>query len=347
VGENQDAYQQAGVDIEAGLRAVRMIREDARSTFGPQVLTDLGHFGGLFALGRYNDPVLVSSADGVGTKLLIAIAANRHNTIGIDLVNHCVNDILTTGAIPLFFLDYFSTGKLIPERLAEVVSGLAQACRETGTALIGGETAEMPSLYSEGDYDLAGFIVGAVERDKVITGQKIIEGDVLIGLPSTGLQTNGYSLARKVFLLDQMKREDMHKRLEMYYQKLGCTLQDELLKPHGCFLPVIKPLLGTGKIKGMAHITGGGLMDNVPRILPEDLGIRVRQGTWKVLPIFGLIQDMGQIDIKEMFHVFNMGVGFVVICSPNDAAELLAQMPGGSVIGDVVRAENDQRFELV
>lgn len=343
----RSTYRESGVDIEAGTRAVELMRQSIRSTFGPEVLTDVGYFGGLYALGQYRSPVLVSSADGVGTKLKIAIALDRHDTIGIDLVNHCVNDILTTGAAPLFFLDYFATGKLVPEQVASVVSGLSAACREAKCALIGGETAEMPDLYSPGDYDLAGFIVGVSERDNVITGDRIVEGDVLIGLPSSGLHTNGYSLVRRVFGLTTGTQDEVRGSLDHYYPELGRTLGEELLEPHRSYLPQIKPLLNGHRIKGMAHITGGGLEDNVPRVLPEGLGISVRYGAWQVPPVFELIQKTGNIQLPEMVHVFNMGVGMVLVCSPEDAGALAGEFEGATVIGGVKKLPAGKKFELV
>lgn len=345
-GSSHDAYREAGVDIEAGTRAVELMRQSIRSTFGPEVLIDVGYFGGLYALGRYRSPVLVSSADGVGTKLKIAIALDRHDTIGMDLVNHCANDILTTGALPLFFLDYFATGRLVPEQVASVVQGLAAACREMGCALIGGETAEMPDLYSPGDYDLAGFIVGIAERDKVITGDRITEGDALIGLPSSGLHTNGYSLVRKVFGLSQGTPGEARSKLDRYYPELGRTLGEELLEPHRSYLPQIKSLLGSHRIKGMAHITGGGLVDNVPRVLPDGLGVLVRYGTWQVPPVFELIKRAGNIQLREMVHVFNLGVGMVIVCSPKDASWLASNLDGATTIGEVKRLPEGKKFEL-
>ncbi len=279
--------------------------------------------------------MLVSSVDGVGTKLKIASALARHDTVGLDLVNHCVNDILTCGAEPLFFLDYIAVGKLVPEQVSALVLGLAQACREVGCALIGGETAEMPGLYAEGDYDLAGFIVGVVEKDKIITGETISAGDAIIGLPSSGLHTNGYSLVRKIFSVSQ---------LPSYYPELGRTLGEELLEPHRCYYRQLKPLLP--KIKGMAHITGGGLVDNVPRILPKGVTARFHTQSWAVPPIFQLIERQGKVDRDEMFHVFNMGIGMVVICSPGDADHIMGQLPGAKVIGEVVKGVGEARVVI-
>ena len=292
----------------------------------PEVLGEAGFFGGLFEFKGYNQPVLVSSVDGVGTKLKIASALSRHNTVGIDLVNHCVNDILTCGAEPLFFLDYIAMGKLVPEQVEAIVRGLAQACREVGCALIGGETAEMPGVYGEEDYDLVGFIVGVVEKDRIIKGENISLGDVIIGLPSSGLHTNGFSLVRKVFSIDQLKN---------FYPELSRTLGEVLLEPHRCYYHQLKPLLPM--VKGMAHITGGGLVDNVPRILPQGLAARFDSQAWAVPPIFQLIQRQGNVDRDEMYHVFNMGIGMVVVCSPGDADHVVGQLTGAKVIGEVVK----------
>ncbi len=263
-------------------------------------MSGFGFFGGLFEFKGYQQPVLVSSVDGVGTKLKIAGALNKHDTIGIDLVNHCVNDILTCGAAPLFFLDYIAMGKLVPEQVAAIAQGLARACREVGCTLIGGETAEMPGLYGGEDYDLVGFIIGAVEKKGIIKGDAIASGDAIIGLPSSGLHTNGYTLVRRIFGVAQLKKR---------YPELGRTLGEELLEPHRSYYHQLKPVLPL--VKGMAHITGGGLMDNVPRILPQGLTAQFRSQSWTVPPIFQLIQQRGNVDQQEMYHVFNMGNGFM------------------------------------
>ncbi|MHB1162553.1 MAG: phosphoribosylformylglycinamidine cyclo-ligase, partial [Chloroflexota bacterium] len=306
---NHASYRDAGVDIDAGNRAVDLIKEKVRSTFGPQVLTGIGGFGSLFAFGGYREPVLVASADGVGTKLRIAIAADRHDTIGMDLVNHCVDDILTCGATPLFFLDYVAMGKLVPEKVAQIVSGLAEACRSTGCALVGGETAEMPGIYSGEDYDLAGFIVGAVERDRVVDGSRIQLGDQIWGLPSSGLHTNGYSLVRKLLEGEPLDR---------VWPELGRTLGEELLEPHRCYLEPVQRLRSQVDVKGMAHITGGGIPGNVSRIIPKGRKALFRWGSWPVLPIFTMLQGRGGIAWDEMLRVFNLGLGYVVICPLED-----------------------------
>ncbi|MBA7685215.1 Phosphoribosylformylglycinamidine cyclo-ligase [subsurface metagenome] len=298
----------------------------------PEVLGGAGFFGSFFEFKGFSQPVLVSSVDGVGTKLKIASAMDKHDTVGIDLVNHCVNDIFTCGAEPLFFLDYIAVGKLVPEQVEAIARGLAEACREVNCALIGGETAEMPGIYAEGDYDLAGFIVGVVEKDRIIKGETISAGDTIIGLPSSGLHTNGYSLVRKIFSADQMRQ---------HYPELGQTLGEKLLEPHRCYYHQLKPFLPV--IKGMAHITGGGLVDNVPRVLPEGVTARFNSRAWTVPPIFELIQREGKVDREEMYHVFNMGIGMAVMCSPGDADSLLGQLPGAKVIGEVVRGVGEAR----
>ena len=268
----------------------------------------------------------MSSVDGVGTKLKIASALNRHDTIGIDLVNHCVNDILTCGAEPLFFLDYIAMGKLVPQQAEAIAKGLAQACREVGCALIGGETAEMPGLYAGKDYDLVGFIIGVVEKEKIIMGKTIAIGDVIIGLPSSGLHTNGYSLVRKVF-------GETPSVLNTHYTELGRTLGEELLEPHRCYYHQLKSLLPM--IKGMAHITGGGLIGNVPRVLPQGMAAQFQSRAWVVPPIFQLIQQRGNVDKNEMYRVFNMGIGMVVICTPQNADQLTQALSEARVIGEV------------
>ena len=318
--ENSSAYARAGVDIDAAVDAVGRMKAHVRTTLTPGVLTEVGRFGGMFALsalGALKDPVLVSSIDGVGTKLKIAFATGRHDTIGRDLVSHCVNDILVQGARPLFFLDYFGTGKLEPGVAAEVVKGLAEGCRAAGCALIGGETAEMPGLYGSGEYDLAGCIVGLVERAKIVDGTSLTPGDVLLGLASEGLHTNGYSLARQALL------ENAGMLLDAPVAELGgVTLGEALLWPHRCYAPAILPLLDLSPtpVKAMAHITGGGFVDNIPRVLPPGVGVRVERGAWEVPPLFRLIQTAGGVSEAEMFRVFNMGIGFV-LSVPADAAE--------------------------
>jgi phosphoribosylformylglycinamidine cyclo-ligase len=332
-----EAYTKAGVNIDSASRATELIAEHVRSTLRPEVLGGFGFFGGLFEFKGYRQPVLVSSVDGVGTKLKIASALDRHDTIGIDIVNHCVNDILTGGAEPLFFLDYIAMGKLVPERVGAIVGGLARACREVGCALIGGETAEMPGLYAGEDYDLAGFIIGVVEKDGIIQGKTIAAGDSIIGLPSSGLHTNGYSLVRKVF-------GETRQALEVYYPELGRTLGEELLTPHRCYYNQLKPLMSL--IKGMAHITGGGLVDNVPRVLPDGVTAGFDGRSWPVPPIFQLIQERGKVAQDEMYHVFNMGIGMVLFCSTGNAGKITRALPEAKVIGEVVKQEGKKRVVI-
>jgi len=307
-------YSDAGVDIDAATRATDKIKELARRTFNERTLSEIGSFGGMFdgAFPKLAQPVLVASADGVGTKLKIAFATGIHNTVGRDLVNHCVNDILVQGARPLFFLDYIATGKLSPDVVAGIVEGVANGCRENGCALLGGETAEMPGFYAEGEYDVAGFIVGVVDREKVIDGKRIVAGDVLLALPSVGLHTNGYSLARKLFL--EVAGFDVETPLD----SVGATVGEALLRPHISYLRSLEGLLDSEMIKGLAHITGGGLTDNIPRILPESTSVRIDKGSWPVLPIFTLMQEIGNVPESEMYRTFNMGVGMVIVCAAAD-----------------------------
>ncbi len=333
-------YKQAGVDIDAGNEVVRRIRSLARGTSTPGVLSDIGSFGGLFHLGAaaIHDPVLVASADGVGTKLRVAFMAGVHRTIGIDLVNHCVNDILVQGARPLFFLDYLATGRLEPAVAVQVVEGLASACRENGCALLGGETAEMPGFYADGEYDVAGFIVGAVPRDKVVDGSTIAPGDVLIGLPSSGLHTNGYSLARRIVF------ERAGLSIDTHVPALGVTVAEALLAPHRSYLQVLRPLLDANMIKGMAHITGGGLTDNLPRTFPAGVSPRIRLGTWARPALFRFLQTAGQVPEDDMLRTFNMGIGMVIVCAKADEDRALMTLteagePGAVAIGTAVAGD--------
>ena len=328
-------YKSAGVDIDEADRAVASIRKMARRTFTRGVLTDIGSFGGGFWLKGYDEPVLVSSADGVGTKLKLAFLTGEHTTVGEDLVNHCVNDIAVQGAAPLFFLDYFSVGKLDAEIAADVVSGIARGCRTNGCALIGGETAEMPGLYARGEYDLAGFIVGVVERKSMITGASIKAGDLLLGLPSTGLHTSGYSLARKILF------EVAGHGAETQLAELGSSVAEELLKVHRSYLAPIRALHDTGLLKGAAHITGGGITDNTPRILPKGLGVRIRTGSWPVLPVFELLRKLGRIPEQDWRRTFNLGIGMILVVSPRQlqkAEKILGALrEPWYPIGEVVR----------
>ena len=333
----KETYAASGVNIEIAARAKELIAKHAHSTLRPEVLSGVGFFGGLFEFKGYHQPVLVSSVDGVGTKLKIASALARHDSVGIDIVNHCVNDILTCGAEPLFFLDYIAAGKLMPEQVEAIARGLASACREVSCALIGGETAEMPGVYAEEDYDLVGFIIGVVEKEKIIQGKKIAAGDIIIGLPSSGLHTNGYSLVRKIFGVEQSV-------LNTHYPELGRTLGEELLEPHRCYYHQLKPLLPV--IEGMAHITGGGLIGNVPRVLPEGLAAKFDSQTWSVPPIFQLIQQRGSVDQDEMYHVFNMGIGMAIICSPDNVDYFTKVIPEAKVIGEVIKQTGKARVVI-
>ena len=325
----KETYAKAGVDIDVAARVKELIGKHARSTLRPEVLSGVGCFGGLFEFKGYREPVLVSSNDQVGTKTKIAKALGKYNTVGIDIVNHCVNDIFTCGAEPLFFLDYIGTGKLVPEKVEAIVQGLAQACRDVGCALIGGETGEMAGLYATPeDFDLVGFIIGVVEKKKIIMGKIIAVGDTIIGLPSSGLHTNGYSLVRKLF-------GESPSALNTHYPELGRTLGGELLEPHRCYYRQLKPLLPI--IKGMAHITGGGLMGNVPRILPQVMAAKFHSQAWTIPPIFQLIQQRGNVDRDEMYRVFNMGIGMAIICSPGNVDQFIKALPEAKVIGEVVK----------
>jgi len=309
------SYADAGVDIDAATRATDRIKQLAKQTFNARTLSEIGSFGGMFdgAFPNLRQPVLVASADGVGTKLKIAFVVGIHNTIGRDLVNHCVNDILVQGARPLFFLDYIATGKLLPDVVASIVEGIAQGCRENGCVLLGGETAEMPDFYAAGEYDVAGFIVGVVDKEKIIDGKQIATGDILLALPSVGLHTNGYSLARKLFF--DVAGYDVNTRVD----ELGTTVGDALLQPHVSYLKPLDGLLASGMIKGLAHITGGGLTDNIPRILPERTAVEIKKASWPILPVFQLMQQIGNVDEAEMYRTFNMGVGMVIVTSQSDA----------------------------
>lgn len=315
-------YSQAGVDITQGNKAVDMIKPIVKSTFRPEVVTDLGGFGGLFALNKdkYEEPILISGTDGVGTKLKVAFDTGVHNTIGIDAVAMCVNDVLVNGAEPLFFLDYLAVGKLEPEQVAQVVEGVAEGCRQAGCALIGGETAEMPGFYTPGEYDVAGFTVGIVDRKKMIDGSSIKEGDVVLGLPSSGLHSNGYSLARKVmFEKAGYKPED---KVEL----LGTTVGEAMLKPTRIYVKTVLGMLEKAEVKGMAHITGGGFLENIPRVLPDDVDVIIEEGAWPVPPIFSLIESIGNIEKKEMYRTFNMGIGYVIITDQANALKICDYM---------------------
>jgi phosphoribosylformylglycinamidine cyclo-ligase len=338
-------YKSSGVDIDAGNETVRRIKRLAKATFTPGVLSDIGSFGGLFKLdtAAWKEPVLVSSADGVGTKLKVAFMTNRHRTIGADLVNHCVNDILVQGATPLFFLDYLATGKLSPDVAEQIVEGLAKACQDNGCALLGGETAEMPGFYADGEYDVAGFIVGVVDRPRIIDGRSIAPGDVLIGLPSSGLHTNGYSLARKIAF------EELKLQAGDHVPDLGETIGEALLRPHRSYLRVIQPLLGRGWIKGMAHITGGGITDNLPRVLPDGTAARVNRTSWRVPAIFRWLGESGRVPEYDLRRALNMGIGMILVVSAGDVdavrkALLEAGEANSVVIGDIIAGTPEVQY---
>jgi phosphoribosylformylglycinamidine cyclo-ligase len=335
-----ESYRAAGVDRDAAQRAKDLIGEMARSTFTKGVLGDIGAFGSFFQVTGFKDPVLVSHTDGVGTKLKIAALTGRYDSVGEDLVHHCVNDIFTCGARPLFFLDYVAMGKLVPERVQALVKGMARACRRTDCALIGGETAEMPGVYHGDDFDLVGFVVGAAEKEELKDGRDIQEGDVLLGVPSSGLHTNGYSLVRRIFGID-----DDPKVLGKKVPELGHTLGEELLIVHRCYYPLLAPVLE--HIKGMAHITGGGLLENVPRVLPAGLGALFHQSAWQVPPIFRLIQARGSVEPREMYRVFNMGIGMVTVVGQDEVASVQAGVPEAQPIGEVVKVEEGQERVVV
>ncbi|MGH9349933.1 MAG: phosphoribosylformylglycinamidine cyclo-ligase [Vicinamibacterales bacterium] len=333
-------YKASGVNIDAGNETVRRIRGLARSTFTAGVLSDIGSFGGLFRLdpGRFRDPVLVSSADGVGTKLKVAFMADRHDTVGIDLVNHCVNDILVQGAEPLFFLDYLATGRLSPDVVESIVGGMAAACRENACALLGGETAEMPGFYADGEYDLAGFIVGVVEKARLVDGRAIAAGDALVGVPSSGLHTNGYSLARRIAF------ERLRLDVDRHVPELGRTVGEAFLEPHRSYLSMVRPLLDYGRIKGMAHITGGGITDNLPRVLPHGNAAVVDCSAWEAPSLFQWLQQAGDVPRDEMLRTFNMGIGLILVVGRERAEQTIEELAarggrGARVIGEVVAGD--------
>ena len=345
------SYRDAGVDIDTKGQFTTDIYSKMQTTFSPRVIENPDGFGGLFALNsrlkKYSEPVLVSSTDGVGTKLKIAFMTGKHDTIGIDLVAMCVNDIIVLGAEPLFLLDYLASSKIVPKVLHEVLDGIVEGCRQAGCALIGGETPEMPGFYHEGEYDIAGFVVGVVEKDKIIDGKTIKPGDVVIGLSSSGIHSNGFSLVRKTFL--DKARMKVTQKLRKY--GLNTTLGEELIKPTKIYVAPILKVLSKHKtkiIKGMAHITGGGLVENIPRILPEGCAVTLERSKWNVPEIFNIIQDIGNIDNQEMFHVFNMGIGMVLIVSKSDVKTVMNDLKSakepGRVIGEVVKGNRTVRI---
>lgn len=331
-------YRDAGVDVEAGYEAVKLMKSHVKRTFRPEVMTELGGFGGLFSLdkSKYEQPVLVSGTDGVGTKLKIAFLLNKHNTVGIDCVAMCVNDIVCSGAEPLFFLDYVAVGKNYPEKVAEIVSGVAEGCVMSGCSLIGGETAEMPGFYPVDEYDLAGFAVGIVDRNKIIDGKSIKAGDKLIGLPSSGIHSNGYSLVRKLI-------NPTESNLYEHIESLGCTLGEELLKPTKIYVKTVLDLIRKFNIKGLSHITGGGFIENIPRMIPEGLRVNIQTGTWPVLPIFNLLKDLGNMKESDIFNTFNMGIGMVIAADAENADEIVAYLKSTGeaayIIGSITEGE--------
>ncbi|NBI29850.1 phosphoribosylformylglycinamidine cyclo-ligase [Chengkuizengella marina] len=339
-----DAYKQAGVDINAGNEAVERMKKHVKNTFRPEVLTDLGGFGGLFSLNKdkYEEPILVSGTDGVGTKLKLAFVMDKHDTIGVDAVAMCVNDIIVQGAEPLFFLDYLACDRVIPEKIESIVKGIADGCKQSGCALIGGETAEMPGMYAEGEYDIAGFVVGVVDKNKMIDGSSIQEGDVVLGLASSGVHSNGFSLVRKLLL------EDAGYQLDDYVDELNGKLGDILLTPTKLYVKPVLSMLDKVQLKGLSHITGGGFIENIPRVLPEGVNVDIEDGSWEVPAIFSLLQSKGNISKSDMFRTFNMGIGMVIVVSTNDAEEVIriAKQQGESIyhIGKVTKGNQKVTF---
>ena len=335
----EHTYKASGVDLDAAQEVKQRIKAIAADTHGPEVLGAVGAFGAMYQLSDYREPVLVSSTDGVGTKLKIAAIMGRYDALGEDLVNACVNDVIACGARPLFFLDYISLGTLVPETVSILLEGMARACREAGCALIGGETAQMPGLYSEGEFDLAGFAVGVVEKGDMLDPSTIREGDALLGLPSNGLHTNGYSLVRRVLGLD-----DNPSPLWQLNPRLGQTLGDALLAPHRQYYWAVSPAFSL--LKGVAHVTGGGLVENVPRVLPPGLAAHFNTAAWPVPPIFDMLQDAGGISSDEMYRVFNMGLGLVMVCDDSAAGQVMTLAPEAIVVGEVVTAKDERRVIL-
>lgn len=344
--KKKDAYAEAGVNIDAGNRFVDIIKPLVKATSRPEVLADIGGFGGLFSLrnNKYKNPILVSSTDGVGTKLKIAFMMDKHDTVGIDLVAMCVNDVIVQGAEPLFFLDYFATAKLEPEKAAQVIKGIADGCKEAGCALIGGETAEMPTFYKEGEYDLAGFSVGIVEHDNLIEGSRVNVGNKVIGIAASGLHSNGYSLVRKICF-------DKHRfKIDEHIDELGKTLGEELLTPTRIYVKSILHIVREFNISGMAHITGGGITENVPRVVPKSCKVRIKNGSWDALPIFSFLKEQGKLSEEEMLRTFNNGLGMVLIVRQDQVDDVMIRLSGlkekAWIIGDVVeRKEGEGSIE--
>lgn len=337
------SYKEAGVDITAGYRAVELMKSHVKKTMRYEVLTDIGGFGGLFSLEgmNMNKPVLVSGTDGVGTKLKIAFLMDKHDTVGIDCVAMCVNDIVCSGAQPLFFLDYLALGKLVPEKVEQIVKGVSEGCLEAGCALIGGETAEMPGFYPVNEYDLAGFAVGIVDKDKIIDGRNIKPGDKIVGLASSGVHSNGYSLVRKIFDINEQT-------INRYIYKLGKTIGEELITPTRIYVKTVLSLVKTFEINGIAHITGGGFIENLPRVLPEGLKIIINKGTWPVHPVFNLMKEIGEVDEQEMFNTFNMGIGMALFVGADIAEEVVKASESlgekAYIIGEIV--EGKEKIEI-
>ena len=340
-------YKEAGVDIEAGNSFVQKIKPLVKSTFRPEVMTEIGGFGGLFSLNaaKYKNPVLVSGTDGVGTKLKLAFLADRHDTVGIDLVAMCVNDIVVQGAEPLFFLDYLATGKLDPDKAAQIVAGIAEGCRQAGCALIGGETAEMPGFYTDGEYDIAGFTVGVVEKEQIIDGSSITVGNKLIGIGSSGLHSNGYSLARRIIF------DHMGLSINSPLPDSSKTVAEELLTPTRIYVRAIMNLLKDFRINGIAHITGGGLLENVPRVLPKGCSANFKLGSWTMPSIFSIMQEAGNVEQNEMYRTFNMGIGMVLAVAATDVDDILSRLNGldeqAWLIGEVKNMSKGQTEQVV
>ena len=339
-GDAPLTYKSSGVDLDAAIDVKGRIADLVATSHGPEVLEGIGSFGAMYQLGQYREPILVSSTDGVGTKLKIASMIGRFDTIGKDLVNLCVNDIIVTGARPLFFLDYIAVGSLKPNLVEDIVSGMVEACNAVGCALIGGETAQMPGVYEDGELDLAGFVVGALEKNSIKDISQIKESDLLVGIPSSGLHTNGYSLVRQALKIDENPSI-----LEEFFAEINGTIADALLVPHRSYYNTLAPLFSA--FKAAAHITGGGLPENIPRVLPKDLSARIDTTTWNRPTIMSLIQNMGNINLEEMYRVFNMGLGMVLVCEPSAADEAIKEISGACVIGEIIKTEEDERVSLI
>lgn len=345
MAKNSITYKDAGVDVEAGNEFVRRIKPIVKTTNRPGVIGGIGGFGGLFSIdkSKCKDPILVSGTDGVGTKLKIAFMMDKHDTIGIDLVAMCVNDIIVSGAEPLFFLDYYAMGKLELKNSEEIIKGIAEGCRQAGCALLGGETAEMPGIYSKNDYDLAGFVVGIVDKEKIIDGKNIKVGDAVIGVASSGIHSNGYSLVRKIFF------EKLKLKVSDHVSEFDCTVGEELLKPTKIYVKSVLELIKEFEVKGIAHITGGGFTDNIPRVLPDNVSVKIKKESWPVLPVFKFMQDKRDIDEAEMFKTFNMGIGLVLVVNQKDKNTIIKKLESlgekAYLIGEVVKGDKQVIYE--